>query len=154
MYEIVSGYPLYVHYMGISSQFGLFPLLAIFGSVAMFNAYFLVYLAKDFAFETMWNDNAMIAHHIVSMAATACLSRSRSDVWLITVGEVGSGTYNLYCLAKTYDMHVSLIYWIYSFVMTCSNLYCVIGILRHKTIWYYKVPIMALILGRQAFVYL
>ena len=153
MFDIVAGYPLYVYYIGLASQFFLFPLLATFCSVGVFNAYFLVYLAKDFAFETMMTDNAMIAHHIVSMVGTAIVSRSSADAWIITVGEIGSGSYNVYTLAKVYDTNVSDAYLFYAVVMTLSNMYCVVSIVRHKVQWHYKVPLLLLIVGRQSFLY-
>ena len=153
MFEIVAGYPLYVYYIGLASQFLLFPLLATVCSVGVFNAYFLAYLAKDFAFETMLADNAMIAHHIISMVGTAIVSRSSADAWIITIGEIGSGSYNVYTLAKVYDTHVSDAYLFYAVVMTLSNVYCVVSIVRHKVRWYYKVPLLFLMMGRQSFLY-
>lgn len=151
--DIIDGYPVYVHYIGLFSQFWLFPILAMFGSINMFNAYFLMYLAKDFAYESMLADNAMIAHHVISAWGTIYFSTTKPMCWMITIAEVGSGSYNAYTLAKAYYQDVYLVYMFYAIVMSLSNVYCIVSIVRHNARWYYKVPALALIVGRQAFVY-
>lgn len=153
MFDIVAGYPLYCHYIALISQFAMFPILATFCSVGVFNAYLLTYLVKDFAYETTLVDNVLIAHHIIGIWATVCFSRSNSETWIITVAEIGSGSYNLYTLAKAYENNVDAVYAFYAVVMSLSNIYCTISVLRHKTRWYYKVPVLALIIGRQVFMH-
>jgi len=153
MYDIVAGYPLYVYYIGLISQFGLFPLLATFYSVSVFNMYFLTYLITDFANDATLVDNIMIAHHVICIVFTIIFSHTRGDIWLITIGEIGSGSYNIYTLANAYNNHVSTAYAFYIVVMTLSNIYCSIVVLRRDAMWYYKIPALILICGRQHFLY-
>lgn len=149
MFELIAGFPLYTYYIGLLSQFVLFPILAGFGHVPTFNIYFITYLAKDVAYDM---DAALIAHHVISIWGAYFFCDSPYLCFLIAVGEVGSGAYNTYTLAKHYDTYVGAAYVFYVVVMTLSNVYFVRGVVRHKINFYYKIPVLAVVVGRQLFV--
>ena len=146
--------PLYSHYFNLFSQFGLYSLLSYYGSITLFKIYFIIFCLKYFLFEAMFHDIVMIVHHIISIIYVIYFCNTRALCWMITVGEIGSGSFNLYNLAKAYNIYVQQVYIFYVIVMTISNLYLSKIVLQHNIKWYHKIIPFVLIVGRQIYVYI
>jgi hypothetical protein len=153
MDEIIAGFPLYLYYVCFSFQFAVFPLLSLAYNQYLYKAAFIGLMVKDWVFAPISMDIAMSVHHIIGIWATYSFCNTQQLSWIITVGEFGSGTYNIYTLAKHYDVYVYPIYVGYAVIMTMTNIYCVVGIIRAPVRWYYKIPCIVLLCGRQYFVY-
>ena len=152
MNEIIAGWPLSVYYVCMSFQFALFPLLSIFYNQYLYNAAFIGLMAKDFLVAKM--DMSLTVHHVIGVWATYSFCDTQQMSWIITVAEIGSGMFNVYTLAKHYDFYIYPIYLGYSVIMTMTNIYCCLGIIRNSKVkWYYKIPCLLLLCGRQYFVY-
>ena len=119
----------------------------------LYKATFIGLMVKDWFICQM--DIAMSVHHIIGIWATYSFCNTQQISWIVSVGEFGSGVYNLYNLAKHYDLYVYPIYVGYAVIMTLTNIYCVLCIIRISSVrWYYKIPCLALMVARQYFVYL
>jgi hypothetical protein len=99
-------------------------------------------------------DNVMLVHHIVGIWIAHYLCKTRHECRLITIGEIGSGFFNLYTVSKYYGLYAESTYRLYFIGMTLSNLYCLHGIIRHDAKLHFKIPTLLLIVGRQAFVFI
>jgi hypothetical protein len=154
MDEIIAGSPLYIYYVSLSFQFAVFPLLSLAYNQYLYKAAFIGLMVKDWFIAPLSMDIAMTVHHIIGIWATYSFCNTQQLSWIITVGEFGSGVYNVYTLAKHYDFYVYPIYVGYAVIMTMTNIYCVVGIIRAPVRWYYKIPCVLLLCGRQYFVYL
>ncbi len=152
MNEIIDGFPLYSYYICMSYQFVFFPLLTVWFNQYIYKTAFIVYMIKDFYIVTM--PMSLTVHHVISCWGTYSFCDTQQLCWLITVGEIGSGMFNVYTLANYYDFYVFPIYLLYSVIMTLTNIYCWLGLFRKLHVqWYYKVPIFLLLYARQYFVY-
>ena len=153
MNEIIDGFPLYSYYICLSYQFVFFPLLTLLFNEYIYKTVFIVYMIKDFFIGTM--STILTVHHVISCWIIYSFCHTQQLSWIVTFCEIGSGMYNVYTLAKYYDFYVYPIYIGYSVIMTLTNIYCCLGLIRKLHVhWYYKVPILLLLCGRQYFVYL
>ena len=153
MDEIIAGFPLYTYYICFFFQFGIFPLLSVAYNPSVYKATFIGLMMKDWLVAKM--DIAMSIHHVIGIWATFYFCNTQQISWIVSVGEFGSGVYNVYTLAKHYEFYVYPIYVGYSVIMTLTNIYCVLCIIRISSVrWYYKIPCLVLMVARQYFVYL
>ena len=157
MDEIIDGYPLYIYCISMTFQFALFPLLCVFYIPKLYQLAFISVMLKDFLVVT--TDTAMNVHHTMCILFTILFSSSQNVAIIVTVGEVGSGAYNAYTLAKYYDSNVYCIYWFYAITMTLSNIYCLTGIYNipdnkySKSNMVFKLPLYGLLFMRQYYVH-
>lgn len=153
MNEIIAGFPIYIYYVCMAFQFAVFPLMSLLYNPYLYKVAFIGLMAKDFVVAKM--DMALTVHHVIGIWATYSFCNTQRLSWIVSVGEFGSGMYNVYTLAKHYDYHVYPIYLGYSVIMTMTNIYCCVGIVRAPGIrWYYKAPCLVLLCARQYYVFL
>jgi len=97
---------------------------------------------------------ALTAHHLVALVFIYQFSKTKSETGSFTVAELGSGGFNVYTLARHYDVvWLSQAHTFYAVVMTASNLYAVHYIAGRKDVAIpYKLVAGALIVGRQMYV--
>jgi hypothetical protein len=149
--DTVDGFPIWMYFACLFHQYALFPLFHWFASVRAFNILFTIYFLKDFLFDM---DLVLTVHHIVSLVFIYKISNTKSETGAFTVAEFGSGAFNVYTLARHYDVvWVSQAHTFYAVVMTASNLYSVHYIVGRKDVAIpYKLVAGALIVGRQSYI--
>ena len=149
--ELIEGYPLYIYYMSMSFQFCVLPLLCVFYNKPIYKSAFIGLMAKDFLVTT--TNTMMNAHHGLCILYTMIYCHTQNVAMIVTAGEIGSGVFNVYTIAKHYD-HDTLdeIFWVYAVIMTFSNIYCFISLYNLKEPIYMKIPLYGLFLMRQYFV--
>ena len=110
-----------------------------------------MFLLKDYFYEI---DYIISAHHILGMVYLWSFCKTKKEVTTFTIGEIGSGVYNLYTLAKHYDYHVTEIHILYFIVMTASNLYAIDYLQRSNISILLRIPCYIIIIGREYFIFL
>ena len=153
MFEIIEGYPIYLYYISLFSQFIGFYLLYQFCSINLFNTFVIIYYVKDFLYSALYNDIIMIMHHIITIVYIIFFCNSYKLCLMVTIGELGSGTYNLYILAKSYNKYKNYAFILYTIVMTFTNQYCAYIFFYHQIEFYYKIIPILLLVGRQLSIY-
>jgi hypothetical protein len=150
MNQIIVGYPLYIYIVNISFQFVILPLLSVAYNRYVYNTLFTMLMMKDLLVIT--SDTLMNLHHGISIVGAVIFCNSQQISFIVTVAEIGSGTYNIYTLAKHYDYYQEHIFWIYATIMTISNIYCIVGITKSKFHFLYKIPFYILMFMRQYYI--
>jgi hypothetical protein len=122
-----------------------------FASVQAFNIVFVAYFIKDFFYDI---DMMLTIHHIVATIFIYRFSNDKNVTSVFTIAELGSGGYNVYTLARHYDVAwISQAHTFYAVVMTSSNLYAAHYIIGRKDVSLpYKLAAMAMLGGRQMYV--
>ncbi len=116
----------------------------------MYSTLFIGLMMKDFLITS--SDIVMNTHHVICILGTILFCNTQSISFIVTVGEIGSGTYNMYTLAKYYDYYPDNIFWIYAVIMTISNIYCIVGVTKNRRHFVYKIPLYILIIMRQYYI--
>ena len=82
-------------------------------------------------------------------------SRTPDDVRGLAIAEFGSAMYNIYTLAKQYNISVEMAYALYAITMTLSNIRLLIYIINHREkSLYIRAPFYVLVLMRQYYIHL
>ena len=149
--DTLDGFPVWMSFVCLFHQYAIFPMFHWFASVRAFNLLFVAYFVKDFFYDI---DMALTAHHLVALAFIYQFSNNKDITRTFTVAELGSGGFNVYTLARHYDVvWVSQAHTFYAVVMTASNLYAVHYIVGRKDVAIpYKLVAGALLVGRQMYV--
>ncbi len=150
MYEIINGFPEYTYPICFLFQFFIFPLMTIFNTVFVYNAVFTAFLLKDYFYEI---DYILSAHHILAIVYLWNFCKTKREVTVYTIGEIGSGMYNVYTLARHYNYYVPQIHILYFVIMTLSNLYAIDYLRTSNKSLYFKIPIYILLAGREYFIF-
>ena len=149
--DTLDGFPIWMSFVSVLHQYALFPMFHWFASMRAFNLVFTAYFIKDFFYDI---DMALTAHHVVALAFIYKFSINKDVTRAFTVAEFGSGGFNVYILAKHYDVSwVSQARIFYAITMTASNLYSVHYIIGRKDVAIpYKLIAGVFIVGRQMYV--
>jgi len=151
MHEIINGFPAYTYPICVTFQFCLFPLMTIYNSVFVYNTVFTAFLLKDYFYEI---DSILSAHHILAIVYLWAFCKTRRETLTFTIAEIGSGAYNLYTLARHYQLCVTQVHFVYLILMTLSNLYVIDYLRRSDKPLYVKIPAYIVLAGREYFIFL
>lgn len=149
----LNGFPVWMSFVSLFHQYMLFPMLHWFASVRAFNIVFYAYFLKDFFYDI---DMVLTVHHLVSLVFIYQFSNNKDITRTFTIAEFGSGGFNVYTLAKHYNvLWLSQAHIFYAVIMTASNLYTVNQIVRTQGVALpYKFVAGGLLVGRQMYVFM
>lgn len=135
----------------IAAQLALLPVSNIV-SIRLFNVLFCCLLLKDFLYKINY---LFAVHHMISIFGCIGYSRTQGDVRGLAIAEFGSGMYNIYTLAKQYNISVEIAYVLYAITMSLSNIHLLIYITNHREKrLYIRAPFYVLVLIRQYYIYI
>jgi len=135
----------------IVAQMSFLPVSKVV-SIRTFNVLFCCLLLKDFLYKIEY---LFAIHHMIGIFACIGYSRTPYDVRGLAIAEFGSGMYNIYTLAKQYNIRVEIAYALYAITMSLSNIHLLIYIINHREKrLYITAPFYALVLLRQYYIYI
>jgi hypothetical protein len=135
----------------IAAQLSFLPVSNIV-SIRTFNVLFCCLLLKDFLYKIEY---LFALHHLIGIVGCIGYSRTPGDVRGLAIAEFGSGMYNIYTLAKQYNISVEIAYVLYAITMSLSNIHLLIYITNHREkSLYIRAPFYVLVLLRQYYIYI
>ena len=144
----MSAFPIEIQ---IASQLSFLPMSNIV-SIQTFNVLFCCLLLKDFLYKIEY---LFAIHHLIGIFGCVAYSRTPGDVRGLAIAEFGSGMYNIYTLAKQYNISVEIAYVLYTITMSLSNIHLLIYIINHREKrLYITAPFYVLVLIRQYYIYI
>ena len=144
----MSGFPTEIQ---IAAQLSFLPVSKVV-SIRTFNILFCCLLLKDFLYKIEY---LFAIHHMIGIVGCIGYSRTPDDVRGLAIAEFGSAMYNIYTLAKQYNISVEIAYALYAITMSLSNIHLLIYLTKHREKrLYITAPVYALILMRQYYIYI
>lgn len=144
----MSGFPTEIQ---IAAQLSFLPVSKVV-SIRTFNVLFCCLLLKDFLYKIEY---LFAIHHMIGIVGCIGYSRTPDDVRGLAIAEFGSAMYNIYTLAKQYNISVEMAYALYAITMTLSNIRLLIYIINHREKkLYITAPFYVLVLMRQYYIYI